>query len=313
MVTSRVSSTQSRRTYLSLVGGTLGVSLAGCLGNASERVRVLSAGSLAQTFEDHVGPAFESETGIEVQGEYYGSNAIVRMIQDETKHPDVVVSADASLLRDRLYDDFADWDVEFAANSLGIAYAPETPLGKRLEAGDPWYEAVRDLSEGEFAVSDPDLDPLGYRAYQAFELAEREHDLTGFRDELEDLVYEEPEEPQLLAGVDTGARAGAVAYRNMAVDHGLPFFEFPPEYDFAHPDLEDHYATVSFTTDDGYTAAGRPILYNATVVHSADHPDAGHRLVQFLVDNPDVLDDAGLTVTDALPRPTGSVPEAIQL
>jgi molybdate/tungstate transport system substrate-binding protein len=225
----------------------------------------------------------------------------------------VVVSADATLLRDRLYGEFTDWDVEFAANSLGIGYSDRTPVGARLTGEDPWYETARETEEGAVAISDPNLDPLGYRAVMAFELAAREHGLDNFRERMLELVYTEPEEPQLLASVETGSRSAALVYRNMAIDHGLPFQQFPDAYNFSNPDLADHYATVSYTTDDGYTARGRPILYNATVKSNADNPTAGRRLVRFLVDNPDILDEAGLVVSDALPRAHGAVPEGIEL
>ena len=308
----------SRRTVLTATVATAGVgfggTIAGCLGRASESVRLLAAGSLAHTFEAHVGPAFEDETGTEVHGEYYGANAVMRMVEDRTKHPDVIVSADATLLRDRLYSTATDWDVEFATNSVGIGFAEETPFGRRLEGGEPWYELIRDLDEGDLAIGDPNLDPLGYRAVQAFELAEREYGLDGFRDDVLELVYTEPDEPQILAGVESGSRAAALVYRNMAVDHDVPFFEFPDAYNFADPGLADHYATVEYTTDEeGYTAEGRPVLYNATVSDEADEPDAGRHLVQFLVDNPDVLVDAGVTVTEDLPRGIGDVPEEIDV
>ena len=272
---------------------------------------LLSAGSLARTFEEHVGPAFESETGIRLRGEYHGSNALLRMIEDRTKAPDVVVSADATLLRDRLYGDETDWDVEFATNSLGIGYDTRTPPGRRLDAGDPWYEVAPDADAGAVAIADPDLDPLGYRAVQAFELAGRVHDRPGLRETLLDLAYREPKEPKLLTGVTTGSRAAAVVYRNMAVDHGIGFTEFPSAYNFAEPDRAAQYATATYTTDDGYTAVGRPIVYNVTVRDGADAPVAGRRLVEFLVDNSDRLTAAGLSVAGPLPRAVGAAPEAI--
>ena len=303
--------TVTRRAALATAGTAFGVGLAGCSASATDTVRVLSAGSLARTFEEYVGPAFEDETGIEVHGEYYGTNAVMRMIEDRTKHPDVIVSADATLLRDRLYGAFTDWDVEFATNSVGIGYNEETAFGRGLDAGVPWYELAPGTDAGDISIGDPDLDPLGYRAVQAFELAEREHDLEGFRDEMMEFVYKEPEEPQMMAGVETGSRAASVVYRNMAIDHDMPFVEFPEVYNFANPELADHYATVEFTTDEGYTAEGRPVLYNATVNDDADAPEAGHELVRFLADRSDLLVGAGLTVGEGLPRGRGALPEAI--
>ena len=293
--------TLSRRGYLGVLAGAGVVGVAGCVGLDENSVSVLAAGSLARTFEDYIGPAFEADTDTAVHAEYFGSNAIMRMVEDRMKQPDVVVSADATLLRDRLYGEFTDWDVEFATNSLGIGYNPDTTLGQRLDDGAPWYEPVRETDDGAIAIGDPDLDPLGYRAVMAFELAEREHDLEGFREEM-------------MAGVESGSRAAAVVYHNMAVDRGMPFVEFPDAYSFGNPDLADHYATVTFTTDEeGYTAEGRPVLYNTTVHNDADEPAAGRRLVQFLVDNPDLLADAGLGVDDSLPELTGDPPEELDI
>ncbi|GGI99073.1 ABC transporter substrate-binding protein [Halobellus salinus] len=302
---------RTRREVLAAGAATVAGGVAGCLDSGAGAVSVLSAGSLARTFEEHVGPAFESETGIELRGEYYGTNALIRMVEDRTKHPDVVVSADAALLRDRLYGSVTDWDVAFAANSLGIGYDTRTRLGSRLDAGDPWYELAPNADSDDISIADPDLDPLGYRAVQGFELAGRTHDLPTLKRRMLGIVYREPEEPQLVTGVTTGSRAAAIVYRNMAVDHGIGFSEFPAEYNFADPDLADHYATVEYTTDGGYTAPGRPILYNVTVCDDADAPAAGRRFVEFLADNPDRLTAAGLSVGEELPRAAGDIPEAI--
>ena len=301
---------RTRRAVLAAGAATAFGGVAGCLGGGRS-VSLLSAGSLARTFEEHVGPAFESETGIRLRGEYHGSNALLRMIEDRTKAPDVVVSADATLLRDRLYGVETDWDVEFATNSLGIGYDTRTPVGRRLDAGDPWYEVAPDADVGGVAIADPDLDPLGYRAVQAFELAERAHDRPGLRETLLERAYREPKEPQLLTGVTTGSRAAAVVYRNMAVDHGIAFTEFPDAYNFAAPDRAAQYATATYTTDGGYTAVGRPIVYSATVRDDADAPAAGRRLVEFLTNSPDRLTAAGLSVAGPLPRAVGATPEAI--
>ena len=301
---------RSRRQVLGAVGSVSVAAVAGCLGGG-EPVRVLSAGSLAATVEDHVGPAFETATGTPVHGEYHGTNAAIRLLEDGTKRPDVFLSADATLLRDRLYSQFSDWDAAFATNTVGLAYDADTGIGQRLDSGEPWYELTPEADDGAIAIGHPNLDPLGYRAVMAFELAGRHHNLDGFREAMLDVVVREPDEARLLAGVETGANAAAIVYRNMASDHGLPFHPFPDAYSFAAPELAHHYATVEYTTDEGYTATGRPVLYSGTVLGMARAPDAGHRFVQFLADRSELLVDAGLSVPDSLPRGHGDVPEAI--
>jgi molybdate/tungstate transport system substrate-binding protein len=300
---------RTRRSFLTALAGTGLIGAAGCLGEG-DAVSVLSAGSLAVVLDDHLGQRFTDETGRNYRGEYHGSNAVMRMIEDRQSNPDVAISADSTLLRDRLYDGHTDWDVTFASNAVGLAYAPDTRFERRLDAGDPWYEVVLDAREGAFAISDPNLDPLGYRAIHAFRLAEREHDLEGFADTVAASAYREPQEPRLLAGVEAGNRGAAVVYANMAADHDLPFLEFPDAYNFSNPAYVDHYETVSYTTDEGYTATGKPIVYNATVLREADNPEAGREFVQFLAGSGDILSENGLVV-DGFPNTHGNPPEGV--
>lgn len=303
---------RSRRAFLTAAGGATAaiVGAAGCLGTA-DRVRLLSAGSLAVVLEEHVGPAFESETGIGYEGEYHGSNVVMRMVEEGTKHPDVVVSADVELLRDRLYPDGAEWDVAFAATEVGIAYNPETELGARFADDEPWYDVFADAEDDEIAISDPTLDPLGYRAAHLFELAERRYGLEGFRETMLERCYREPNESQLLTGIEAGKRACAVAYRNMALDHDVSFRRLSDAYNFSNPAYSEEYAEASYTTDEGYTTAGSPAVYNATVRTDADDPEAGREFVSFLLDRGSLLEEHGLRVGNSFPRTHGAVPEAI--
>lgn len=299
----------TRRRFLAGVGASALGGLAGCLGGDND-VSVLAAGSLASLFESTVGPAFESDHEYGYRGEFNGSNAVMRMVLEEQKRPDVIVSADATLLRDRLPEDLAPWDVEFASNAVVIAYDPETEVGSGLEGDRPWYEVLRS-TDAEIAMSDPDLDPLGYRAIQLFKLAEDYYGIDGLATELEANLVVDPKESHMLAGIEKGNRAAALVYKNMAVDHDLPFVTLPDELDFSNPAYADTYAQATYTTQDGTTVHGTTIRYNLTVPTNAQHPEAGRAFVEFLLANPSMLTDNGLVVTDAFPRTRGDVPEEV--
>ena len=58
---------------------------------------------------------------------------------------------------------------------------------------------------------------------------------------------------EVLAGVETGNRAGAFVYKNMAVDHGLPAVTLPDELNFSNPAYADRYAQATYTLEDGTT------------------------------------------------------------
>ncbi|WEL20642.1 extracellular solute-binding protein [Halorhabdus sp. BNX81] len=308
-VPSAVAGTHTRRGILTGVAGLATGLLAGCLGG-ERTASVLAAGSLASAFGETVGPAFKRERGYAFEGEYRGSNAVMRMVADGQRNPDAVVSADAGLLRERLRPETADWDVVFATNAVVIAYNPSTPTGSRLADGEPWPTVLAD-ADAEIGRTDPDLDPLGYRAVQLFDLAARYYDRPELADRLRANTTVDPQEAHLLAAVETGDRAAAVAYRNMAVDRDLPFRDLPPELNFADPALADHYATATYTTEEGREIRGRPIRYNATVPAGAPRPEAGRAFVGFLARRPDLLERAGLVVPAALPRAKGDPPGGV--
>lgn len=302
-------SASSRRAVLAATGGlTAGaIGTAGCLGSA-DGVRVLAAGSLVTPLEDGIGPAFESETGSRYEGEYYGTNALLRLVEDGTKQPDVVIGADVALLRERLYPDHADWDAAFAANEVVIAYAPETDLGSRLAAGEPWYEVLGSVPA---ARTDPALDPLGYRTVQLFQLAESHYGVDGLAAALREHVRVAAREAHLLAGVERGRYEAAVCYENMAAGRDLPSVDLPAALDFSDPARADRYARASYDPADGPPIPGRPVAYAATVPTAADHSAAGRRFVTFLCERPDLLREWGLSVPSRLPAGHGAVPDGM--
>lgn len=311
-----MSKQRSRRAFLAAGGG---VALGGCvvagatpgLLGGGPTVDVLAAGSLLGAFDERVGPAFAAASAFDYRGEYRGSNAVVRLVDADQKNPDVVVVADPSLLRESAIAARVGWDVTFATNELGIAYAPETRVGRRLDDGQPWYRVLAN-SDAAIGRTDPNIDPLGYRTLMLFDLASRYYDRPELATELRDNSVIAARESHLLAGIEGGSRPAAFCYRNMAADHGLPFVELPVELNFADPAQADHYATASYTTDRGTIVRGGPISYAATVPNSADRPAAGREFVRFLLSNPDLLRERGLAVPEALPRASGRPPTGIR-
>jgi len=301
----------TRRRLFGTVGATAVLGSAGCTGQHNQAtVDLLSAGSLSIILGTIISASFETETNIAVRSEFHGSNAVMRLITSDQQSPDVVASADAFLLRDKLYPEYATWDVVFASNAVGITYHPDSPVGRLLDSGTPWYRAFQ-ATDSEIAMSDPDLDPLGYRTVQMFTLAEAYYGVDGLAQDLIDRLEVDPQEAHLLAGIETGDRAAAVCYRNMAVDHDLPFVSLPDELNFSNPSYADHYAGATYTTDNGTPINGTPVLYNATVLADADHPENGRRFLRYLLQQQEVLNENGLIADDRFPRTTGPVPEGV--
>jgi molybdate/tungstate transport system substrate-binding protein len=305
---------RSRRSVLRDLGAAGTAVIGGCTGITasanSETVEVLAAGSLTVLLGEHVGPRFETATGVDVRGEFHGSKALLRMIEEGQQRPDVALSADASLLREALYPEHVGWDLVFASNALGIAYAPNTDLGARLDGGEPWHRAVRE-SDGRIARTDPDLDPLGYRTLMLFDLAERYYGVHGLAAALRANSVVDPAESHLLAAIETGNRPAAVCYRNMAVARDLSFVGLPDALNFSSPAHADRYRTAQYVADDGQVLRGGPILYSAAVLDDAENPQAGRKFVEFLLANAELIEEYGLIVREDFPGHHGAVPQEV--
>lgn len=315
----------SRRGFLRTAGVAGAASVAGCSGDAgvgsgrgsptpssatratgrdggSTTVAVLAAGSLQNALTNGLGPAVDAPVRVEA----HGSATVARMIAEGQRDPDIVAVADAALFEGPLSP---AWYSVFAGNSVVLAYNSETEGGRRLaEAGrDRWYEPLLDgtVSLGR---TDPDRDPLGYRALFTLELASR------YYDGAPDLRAEVPERDQvypetaLISQFETGAVDAAVAYRNMAVERDYEYVDLPDRIDLSDPRYaDDWYSTVSYTLPSGREVRGGLVGYAATVRRASD---AAVSVFGALATG-DYLAEYGLLTPERFPTYEGDVPERV--
>lgn len=284
-----------RRRFVSLLlSGSAAVAAPGCL-SRGDAVEVLYAGSLNRALEEGVGPAFERSGGDRFRGEPRGSVAVVRMVEAGQRSPDVAVSADSRLILDGLVPGYADSCVEFATNSLVMGLRDGV-------SAEEWFDPLFD-DELSVGMSDPDLDPLGYRTAMLLELAEMHRGEARFGEALSGLERY-VQETELLAALETGQLDAAVVYRNMAVGHGLEFAEVPARLNLGDPGHAEFYGTASYESSDGSVYRGRPIVYGASVLREAPNWEGGEAFLEFLTrgEGVSVIEDEGFLVPDGFPR-----------
>jgi len=230
---------------------------------------VLVAGSLQQ---------LAGEVG-DASVEAHGSVACRRLLEDGARDPDAVALADPTL-----FDGLAERVTCFATNALVVAARDEV-----ADRYDDWRALVadRDLALGR---TDPDRDPLGYRTVMALRLADGVD-----ADALSDRIDLFPE-TGLLRTLEAGGIDAAFAYRNMAVEHDLPYLDLPERIDFSNPELADAYADASVELSDR-TVRGAPIRYAAT-----GRTPRGREWVKRLGAARETLRDAGFGLPETYPR-----------
>ncbi|WP_458187567.1 extracellular solute-binding protein [Haladaptatus sp. NG-WS-4] len=261
----------NRRRFLRYAGGSLAVGgVAATVSFAgNDGTSVLVAGSLQRLASD-VGDA---------SVEAHGSVAARRLVVSGARDPDAVAFADPTLVAG-----LAPQATLFATNALVLVYDPESPHARALQRD--WRGALR-RDRIVVGRTDPDRDPLGYRTVMALELA-------GERDLLDTMRI--VPETGLLRSLEGGAFDAAFAYRNMAVEHDLPFVDLPDELDFSNPALADRYGSVSVELPER-TVRGAPIRYAATAM-----TDDGGSWVESLVSGRKRLRHAGFSVPREYPK-----------
>ena len=309
----------SRRRFLRAVGmgSVAGVTgLAGCpsgvssgkegpgeAGTNSAPVDVLAAGSLQHALETGLEPAVD----VPVRVESHGSATVARMVDEGQRDPDIVAVADTALFDRPLSP---PWHAVFARNAVVLAYNRDTEGGQRLADAGPerWYEP---LVAGEVSLgrTDPDRDPLGYRALFMLELASRFYDgATELRTRIPQREQVYPE-TALLSQFETGSVDAAIAYRNMAVERGYEFVDLPDRIDLSNPaHAADWYSTVAYELPSGQVVAGGLIGYGATV---RKRSDAAVSVFDALTTGA-YLDESGFLLGEQFPQYEGAVPPELR-
>ena len=238
--------------------------------------------------------------------EAHGSATVARMIDEGQRDPDIVTVADTALFTRPLSP---PWYSVFARNAIVLAYDPDTEGGRRIEeAGDEWYEPLLD-GDVSLGRTDPDQDPLGYRALFTLELASRYYeDAPDLRERIlrREQIYPET---ALISQFETGSVDAAIAYRNMAVERGYEYVDLPDEIDLGDPNhVEDWYSTVSYTLPSGREIQGDLIGYGSTIRRMSDAAVA----VFDAHTRGDYLADSGFVLGDRSPTYEGDAPDRVR-
>jgi molybdate/tungstate transport system substrate-binding protein len=298
-------SSTTRRRFLLTAGTAAVTGIAGCTGGSSQpaAVTILAAGSLQNALANGLTPAVD----VPVEIEAHGSATVARMIDEGQRDPDIVSVADVALFEEPLAP---SWYSVFTSNAVVIAYNPDTEGGKRLADAGPerWYEPLVD-GNVDVGRTDPDQDPLGYRALFMLELASRYYDdASNLRERIpqQDQIYPET---SLISQFETGSIDAAIAYRNMAVEREYEYIELPDQIDLSNPRYaEEWYTTTAHTLPSGQEIQGGPISYGSTIRHPSDAAVS----VFDVHTTGSYLEEHGFLLRDQFPAYTGDVPQRVR-
>jgi len=249
-----------------------------------------------------------------------GTIATVRDVAEPTRVPDVLVSADDTIIDALLVPRYATWSAGFARTALVLAYTEQSKYADEITSVS-WADVLtRPSVHG--ARGDPSLDPAAYRAIMLFELASRFYGRPRLVSRLTHTMPVTdfgPSEHDLEFKFASGEIDYMPMYRVSAAERGLHWLELPAPINLGDTSFASTYASASITIPAGIAGApdsivirGAPILYGLTVPTTAPHPAAALAFAAF------VLSPAGTAIIhdegfDVPPHPVihGAVPPAL--
>jgi len=316
--------------------------LVGRTGARSGDATVLSiyhAGSLAVPFEA-LEKAFETAyPGVDVQREAAGSVKCVRKMTELGKTPDVLATADYSLIPSMAIPDHVSWYAAFATNELVIAYDEKSKYRDEITSNN-WFEVLR-RPDIKFGFSNPNDDPCGYRATMINLMAEAHYGDDSIFDDLiasnvaftveDDTMVVVPEseafdpnnekvlirsmETELLAALESGDIDYFFIYRSVAVQHHLEFIELPGEINLGAAEHGEFYIQYSLQQATGNVVRAKPIVYGVTIPDKAAHPELATQFLALLLgeEGQKIFADLGQPpIVPSLASDTGKLPQELR-
>lgn len=286
----------------------------------NEKVIIFHAGSLSMPFRTIALEYMKANPGVTIEMEAAGSVECARKITELKKPCDIMASADYFIIDEMLIPDYASWNVQFATNSMVIAFSEKSAKSKEIDTSN-WIDILLE-KEIIFGRSDHNSDPCGYRTILTLKLAEKYYGREGLSELYmgKDRNMVRPKEVDLVALLESNAIDYIFIYKSVALQHNLKFIELPTEINLSDSLLNNHYSSVSVDITGSkpgeyITIYGSPMVYGVTLLNNAPERDAAIDFLSFL------LGDRGLEImgemgqkmdTRPLVRSIGTLPEKLQ-
>ena len=302
------------------------ISLTACGSGVPDKVqlKISNADSLMIPFQA-IAKEFEAKyPNIRVELQEYGSIQVIRSVTELDQNVDLASVADYQLIPLLMYQaqmpnnggPYADWNIEFATNKLGIAYTNNSQYSSEINDQN-WYD-ILSRPDVRLGLADPLIDSLGYRTLIAIELAQNYYkNNTLFQKLISDNfspgfevntaqgittirvpALVEPTQSrislrgysiELLALLQSGDIDYTFEYESVAKQQGLQFLELPPEIDLSSQAYADQYQQIK--VDLGFQRfatvtpqfVGSQIIYGITIPRNAPHPKEAEEFLEFLL------------------------------
>ncbi len=265
-----------------------GMSIPATAGSTGKLV-IFHAGSLTVPLTQMETEFRAKNPEVVIQREAGGSTKLARMILEHQKPADIMISADDEVIDKMLIPREASWNIRFASNELVLCYTGKSKCADRITV-DNWYY-ILGTNGVAWGHSDPNVDPCGYRALMALQLAEIYYKKPGLYKLLLDNRPKEnirAKAVELVSLLQTGNMDYAWEYLSVAIQHKLKYVKLPNEINLGDYRLDDFYRQAKVEVEGQkpgakITQIGRSCTYGLTIVKSAPNPDLAVMFLKYML------------------------------
>jgi molybdate/tungstate transport system substrate-binding protein len=243
---------------------------------------VAAASSLSYLSEKAIGPSFTKAEGYKYSGTYNASGDLESDIASGEITPNVFESVGGDNITP-LEPKFTKWYVQYAGNSMVVAYNPNSKYASQFKA---YADGSKPLS-GLFTLlqtpglklgrTDPNIDPQGRDFIYMLELAQSYYHLpsdtvakilgtTDFGTATSSQIYAES---SLDATLQSGQLDASSAFLTQAIELHLDYIPLPPAINLGDVAMATQYAKATITvTSNGAktTKSGSPQWIDITII-----------------------------------------------
>lgn len=189
------------------------------------------------------------------------------------RYADLLATTSGYLVWETLYPDDVTFVVTYAKNGMVIAYTNRSRDAATINETN-WYR-VLERDGVRYATSDPNTEPVGYRAYMLIGLAERYYGdtdifqrLIGSHSNITEITYRSsyrgrwtinvtnpsPDNKKLFIAGPRGQNTSRMledgrvdyifTYKSVAERAGFQYVSLPPEIDLSDPNMTERYQSV---------------------------------------------------------------------
>lgn len=251
---------------------------------------VAYAGSMGSLMEGPVKQQAAQTLRIDFHGRGQGSDALAQLIVGGSITPDVFIPVTATSMNTVLKGGKATAAVPIARTSMVIAYSSKSKYAPQLadaaahkRGAMPWWQILTQ-PDIRFGRTDPNTDPQGRNIIFTMQLAEALYQQPGLANKILGPTINPAQiftEPTVQARIQSGELDAASAYKIQPGPLNNPYLSLPPEINLAEDSLQARYATATLELG-GKTYHPEPLIYYASVMTGAAHPDAAHAFVAWL-------------------------------